>query len=200
MFEVYNTNGDVVVDDKSFPFKGTVVTLTAGEHAIDRNMFKIIGVYGRDLRRGVAFYRSGQGEVSLFGANMAVDVVMFSDQPNASAPVSTYGIEIINDSGAITFSSNDNHFIFHSQSNLNYNNSEVLQDNLIYCMSFYGVEMLPAQMGQMEATSVNVPTVYATGGRLTIGRRVLGLIPHTFSYDNPTPLVTLIRLKGKGLP
>lgn len=200
MFEVYNTNGDVVVDDKSFPFKGTVVALTAGDHVIDRNVIKIIGVYGRDLRRGVAFSRNGQGGGSLFGVTMAVDVVMFSDQPNASAPTNSYGIEIINDSGVATFSSNDNHFIFHSQSNLNYNNSEVLQDNLIYCMSFYGVEMLPGQMGQMEATSVNVPVVYATGGRLTIGRRSLGLIPQRFPYDNPTPLVTLVRLKGKGLP
>lgn len=107
-FEVVAPSGQTTLDDKSFTIVGNPINLPAGTTFVPVGEdFNFIGVKGDELRKGSIewWYRGSSVEVSL---NTPMLVYFFGSRANY-AEEGSYGLQVINESGDITFDSRNLH-------------------------------------------------------------------------------------------
>lgn len=235
MFEVFNESGELILSDKSYSIIGQEVVLNRGQVAIENpDDFIGVAVYPSELANGAivttgAAPRSnistrvnkwgGSNYIKLTGQDTIRAVVFRKD--NQSVGGGSFGIEIRDADGLLTFSSSDYHFKlkgirsatprpvgFGGQPGtrgLADGLTEPIEPEALYMVTCSSLALTPIWIQSPDdiATGFSEIGISRSGGNFSLGFVMLhgySWIPiGTFNWP-VIPVATLIKLKGRPLP
>lgn len=211
-FQVFDENGGLALDDKSFSIIGRAVTLSGDGAFPLYPEFVALGASGEALVGKNLFWYIGGGSVhySILNGGGVLDVIIFEDSSKSAAnPV--MGLEVFSESGVKTFSSGDRHFEIISQTPVlnylpNYGDppsqfSETLNRKTVYILHsprWTTIKFVPQPYGVivgMDSLSANNQTILVKPRAVN---NIQGLIPHGLDQTmRTTPSSQLLRVRAK---
>lgn len=207
-FQLFDENGELALDDKSFSIIGRDVVLSGvGSFPLYPEFFAL-GVSGAQLvGKGFHWYISQDYAYVRYEVigGQTLTAVVFEDSSKSDAyPI--MGIEIFSESGLKTFSGGDRHFeiisTLSTRSDIGITHNEPLDMDVIYILhslASYVVGTIPLG-AQLFGAQIGVDYLEATSTTLSLGQYRTWQIPNPdWALYRPRPQYTsqLLRVRAK---
>lgn len=205
-FQVFDENGGLTLDDKSFSIIGRDIVLSGKGSFPLYSEFVALGVSGAELvGKSLHWHISDNSVVYEVPSNSTLTAVVFEDS-SKSVTSPAMGLEIFSENGLKTFSSGDRHFEI--LSNLSMKNTyqsahqETLDRGVIYILH----SLFPRQVGGFPLGSgrygveLGVDQLAATSTTLTVAPYLTHRIIREYwelSLPDPQRTSQLIRVRAK---